>query len=527
MRAIILIAFAFSGAAALIYEVTWTRALVLVLGSTTYALSTMLGTFMAGLAIGGFVGGRLADRKKNLLMLFGLMELGIGLFGVITIPLINSLPPVYYKIYKLFHLSPGIYFFFQFLLCAGIMLVPTTLMGATFPVVSKRITPELKEMGRDVGMAYSFNTFGAILGSIAAGFLLIPLVGVRAATLTAASLNVVVAMAMLIMSKARMKGIVVAVLVVALSVPVVAASAKRDEATPMNYFTAGSFENYEQYKKGSYGDILFNRDFVEGRVKLWRMYGSFLILQIGAKIEGTSPGDLSNTHLLSYLPIAAHRDPKSFLLIGLGSGVTLNAAKQNLSDISLVEINRGVIEAIGRYGPPGLLDGVDITVQDARNFLLLNDRKYDIISSEPSYPTEAAAANLFTKEFFELAASRLNPGGIYCQWLPNYALRDDDVKMMLKTYGSAFKYVYLYRVPVSLDLIMLGSNEPFALSPEKLAEKVQSVDKSGVKLDFVLAADPSQVRQIIRDNPDIPLNTDDRPLLEFHAARNFLTGVKD
>ncbi len=95
MRFFILFAFGLSGAAALIYEVTWTRALSLIFGSTTYALSTMLSTFMAGLALGGYLGGLLADRRKNLLMLFGLMELGIGIFGLVTIPLINYLSTKY------------------------------------------------------------------------------------------------------------------------------------------------------------------------------------------------------------------------------------------------------------------------------------------------------------------------------------------------------------------------------------------------------------------------------------------------
>ena len=126
MRWILLTAFGFSGAAALIYEVVWTRALSIILGSTTYALSTMLSTFMAGLALGGFLGGKLADRGKNLLLFFGLLELGIGIFGLITMPLIHQLPPFYFKIYRSFHLSPTVYFVFQSkdssMLCIGVKL---------------------------------------------------------------------------------------------------------------------------------------------------------------------------------------------------------------------------------------------------------------------------------------------------------------------------------------------------------------------------------------------------------------------
>jgi len=97
-----------------------------------------------------------ADKAKNLFLIFCLLELGIGIFGLITIPLIHMIPPLYFKIYRAYYVSPSLYFLFQFLLCALIMFVPTTLMGATFPVVSKKVTTSLNEMGRGVGNAYSF-----------------------------------------------------------------------------------------------------------------------------------------------------------------------------------------------------------------------------------------------------------------------------------------------------------------------------------------------------------------------------------
>lgn len=162
-RALVLLAFGLSGAAALIYEVTWTRAISLVLGSTTYALSTMLSTFMAGLAIGSLIGGRIADRRNNLIELFAFLEAGIGVFGILTIPLIYALPPIYLYIYRAFHLNFTLFLGIQFLLCSAVMLIPTILMGMTFPLVSKAITREMAEMGRKVGNAYSVNTSGLLL----------------------------------------------------------------------------------------------------------------------------------------------------------------------------------------------------------------------------------------------------------------------------------------------------------------------------------------------------------------------------
>ena len=526
MRWIILIGFGFSGAAALIYEVVWTRALSIILGSTTYALSTLLSTFMAGLAIGGFIGGRLADRGKNLLMIFGLLELGIGIFGLITIPLIHLMPPLYFKIYKAFHLSPTVYFVFQFLLCSAIMLIPTTLMGATFPVVSKRVTTTMDDMGKWVGNAYSFNTFGAIIGSFSAGFILMPLFGVKLAAIIAACLNISVALAMTLLSRARLKGTVIVVLILLIATPLFTTLISREAEWPVTYYIAQRYKDYEQLEEERKGSVVFmDKDYMEGRVKIWRNADGFLVLQVGGKIEGTSHIDMVNTLLLAYLPIASHQGPNSFLTIGLGAGVTLRAAKQYVKETDLVEINHGVLEAVGRFGPPGLLNNVNISVNDARNFLLLTDKKFDIISSEPSYPTESSVGNLFTREFYMLAASRLNPGGMYCQWLPYYQLSDDDVKMMVKTFGSAFRYVYVWAVQHSLDLLLVGSNMPFQYGPGEIVERVSRLNTSSFPLNYVLSKTPDQIQEIISNNPDTPFNTDDRPLLEFHASRNLLTGI--
>jgi len=202
-RRIAVIAFAFSGTAALIYEVAWTRELSLVFGSTVYAVSMMLAAFMSGLSLGAFLGGKWADRTDNLFFLFGKLEFGIGVFGLLTIPLIQALPTIYFFVYDT--LRPGFFLFFviQLLLSFLIMLVPTTFMGATFPVVSKINTVSLEELGIDVGNVYSINTLGSIIGSLAAGFLLIPLIGVKATVFVAAALNIGVSLTMIAVSRSN------------------------------------------------------------------------------------------------------------------------------------------------------------------------------------------------------------------------------------------------------------------------------------------------------------------------------------
>ena len=528
MKRLLLFAFAVSGAAALVYEVTWTRALSLMMGSTTYAVSTMLATFMAGLALGGFFGGKLADRYNNLYLLFGLMEFGIGVFGLVTIPIMNSLPPLYFAILDSFAFSPKLYFLFQFILCSLVMIVPTTLMGATFPIVSKALTIDTGSVGKGIGNAYSSNTFGAIIGSIAAGFLLIPILGVKATTFIAAGGNVLVSIVLLWSSGVWNRRRITVVLLCLFMVPGVMAFASKEKEWTASFFLSRRHPSYEQFVASHANDtVLMDKDYREGRVKLWKTQSGHYLLSVGGKIEGTAPVDMANTLLLAYLPLSSHRGAESFLNIGLGVGVTLAAAKQQVRSVTLVEINDGVLEAIGRYGPSGVLDGVDIELNDARNYLLLTDKKFDVISSEPSYPSEASTANLFTREFYEIAEDALNPGGVYAQWLPYYELSNDDVTMMLKTFGSVFNYVYLWKVPESLDLIMVGSNERFGLSAEQIRERAHTMNTSGKELDFILSKSPEEVRELISANPEIPLNTDNLPILEYHVVRNILAGVRD
>ncbi|MBR9683432.1 MFS transporter [Candidatus Woesearchaeota archaeon] len=187
LKRLLLIAFALSGMTALIYEVVWTRPLQLIFGSTIYAVSTMLTTFMFGFALGSYTFRNLADRVKNPALLFAGLELGIGLYGLIVLSLFAILPSIYLSLLEV----PG-FQFLQFLLSFAVLIIPATLFGATWPAINKAYT-QLSELGKDAGLLYSFNSLGAMAGSIAAGFLLIPAFGIRMSALLTASLNIFVA----------------------------------------------------------------------------------------------------------------------------------------------------------------------------------------------------------------------------------------------------------------------------------------------------------------------------------------------
>lgn len=526
LRTILLSAFALSGAAALVYEVVWTRSLALTLGSTTYAVSTMLATFMGGLALGAIWGGRRADRGGDLLGAFAFCELGIGIAGMLSVPVIYHLPALYLWAYRTFHLNPAAFFAAQIALCALVMIVPTTLMGATFPLVSRALTDTLDDMGRKVASAYSWNTVGAMTGSLAAGFLLIPLAGLKGAALTAGALNLVVGLGIWLVARKRASVALIAVLAVWSAAALMAAGAHRSPAL-VSFYSSHRYLDGEPFHRIATMDAaaltpLYDRDTEEGTVRAFRTHDGHLLLQVGGKIEGTSAKDLTNTLLLAYLPIASHPAPRSMLVVGLGAGVTLGAARGKLDRVDLAEINPGVLEVNERFGQPGLLGGVRVFRNDARNVLLATDETWDLISSEPSYPAESGVSNLFTVEYYELAASRLSPGGLYCQWLPYHMLTNDDVDLMIRTFARVFPHAMLWKVPDGLDLILVGGREPLRVTERDVRDRIAAMNDSGHALDYILSRTPDQLAPFATEAG--PLNTDDRPLLEFRVARNLRVG---
>lgn len=192
--------FGLSGAAALVYEVVWTRSLSTVMGSSTYAVSTMLAAFMTGLSVGAALGAFLSPKIRKPYLAFAWCEFGIGCTGLMTIPAIMAATPLYIKSFYAFHLSFKAFSVVQFAIIFAIMAAPTTLMGLTFPLVMKMFASHGQDIGTQTGRLYCVNTLGAIVGSTAAGFLLIPALGIKGTAIAAATTNIFVAIITLILS---------------------------------------------------------------------------------------------------------------------------------------------------------------------------------------------------------------------------------------------------------------------------------------------------------------------------------------
>src|SRR2546426_7694251 len=197
---VVLLCFFASGMSGLVYQVVWVRELVLVFGATTFAVSTVLTVFMGGLALGSYYCGRRSERVARPLRLYGLLEIGIGVYGL-AVPLIfAALPSVYHYFWR-WQLSFFTLSIVRFVFATLVLIIPTALMGATLPVLSAFYARDASRIGLRVGSLYALNTFGAVLGAAATGFVLIPALGMNAATSTAAAMNILLGAVALTVSR--------------------------------------------------------------------------------------------------------------------------------------------------------------------------------------------------------------------------------------------------------------------------------------------------------------------------------------
>jgi predicted membrane-bound spermidine synthase/Flp pilus assembly protein TadD len=355
LRWVLLISFALSGFASLVYENAWTRSLTLVIGSSIYSFSTMLVTFLVGLALGGFIYARFLGDREARLSTFGLIELWVGLAALATIPLFERLPLIFVRLLHGFGDTFTVFLYLQIFLAALVMFVPTVLLGMTFPLVARLFTQSVYRVGSGVGSSYAANTVGAVLGAFAGGFILIPNLGVQNAIIFAVVMNLLIG-AWLVISDPKLSfvpryGLGLAVVVLAVIVPFkirrwdphiltsgVTVYADRYESLPTNSLRV------EEMRRD---DVLFYREGLTTTVSVHRIPGSdYVYFKSNGKIDG-SYGDALSQLMTSYIAMMLHPTAETALTIGLGSGMSAKALATfpTLKEIEVIEIEPTMIEA--------------------------------------------------------------------------------------------------------------------------------------------------------------------------------------
>ncbi len=536
---LIVIGFGLSGFAALAYEVLWVRVLSMVLGTTVYAFSIMLTSFLCGLALGSFVLGRFIDRRLHLVPIFGGLQIAIGCFGVLSVFTFSKLPFLFLKMFAILGNSWRDFTFIQFVLVFLIMLVPTTLMGAMFPLVSRIYTRQMKRLGRSIGDVYSANTVGSILGAVAAGFFLIPLIGLQNSIKLIASINVIIGLSALIGSgvkltgalKRRVVAVAVAGLLVFLTLVTVFSWDKSVLANgvyfrPSHFLSANNKIDLDASASGL--ELLYYAEGFDSTVAIFGRGPERMLVINGMTLASNRRTDVTLLGMMGHLPALLHGSPESVLVIGLGAGVTAGMAAQHESvkRVDCVELERKVPGATRYFSRENryVLDDPKLTVimDDGRNFLQKTNKKYDVITSDPIHPWLSGAGSLYAVEHFEACKERLNEGGVVAQWLPLYEMPERDFKTVIRTFQSVFPHTSLWLM--ESDAILVGTADKTSIDYGALARKLKNekiendmrmlyVDSIYQFLTFFTMGE----EKLATYTTDARLNTDDRPILEFSA----------
>ncbi len=468
---LVLWSFACSGFAALSYEVIWTRALVFFIGNSTYAFSAMLTTFLCGLALGSLALARLSDRTRNPVLMLGVLQLSIGIYGVLTIPILGRL---FYSLDAWVEGFSSAYWgvplWLQFAKTFAVILPPTLCMGGTFPLVSKIVARSPHGIGRCIGNIYALNTLGAIAGSWVAGFIFVPFLGLQKSLGATALLNTAVGGVLLAKGSdgVRRRQIAVYASILAFVIAV-------NLSMPVLRFAdiAGEPEK----------EILYYDEGIAGIVKVATDIHDRKLLSInGWPVAGTgSPNPdvaLVNDYpevqkMLAHLPMLLHPDPRQVLVIGFGAGGTSwSMSRYGMEQLDIVEFVPGVIEAAGFFPEVNHRVLADprarVTIDDGRNYLLVTPKTYDVVSVDTLDPKHSGNGNLYTRQFYELSKRVLRPGGIFVQWLPYHQVDNANLKTIVRTFLHVYPRATLWLTRFKGYTLLVGTLAPLNIDVARL-----------------------------------------------------------
>ncbi len=540
----LLTGFGVVGATAMAYEIGWARLLATILGSSTYAFTLMLGTFLTGIVLGSIVFECWLGRSHEArLSNFAWTQTLTAVAALSFLIFFRQLPRVVPPLLRATHQSFGRLVLAQFVTSALAMLPAAVLFGFNFPLVALLIAGrDSTDPGhaRGVGRAYAANTLGAIAGAVATGFWLVPRLGSFRVVALAAGVNLLLALRVIARADAPERRLARAVAInIALlaSIGVVGWSKMFYSPTLATFGTVLYWNLYEGRltlaETARATDIVFAADGLNASISVARAE-DYIALRTNGKVDASNH-DRTTQLLVGHLGAIFHSAPERVLVIGFGSGMTVSALARypGVERIDCVEIEPAVIRAApyleslnrGVLKDPRL----HVILDDARNFLLTTRERYDLIISEPSNPWIAGVAALFTEEYYRGALARLEPGGIFVQWVQAYALNPEDLRMVLATFVPCFPQVTLWHGD-SPDLLLLARVVPAPLELDRLralwsdAALRADYEALGMRRPEGLFAfyllDDADLRHVAAGTRR---NTDDRTLLEYRAPHALLT----
>ena len=492
--------FAASGFLGMAAEVGFTRGLVLVFGSSTYAFTTTLAVFLLGIGAGGAIGARfLRPERDALRWLSATVAVTAAFFSVAAFGL-HYLPRLYLEAFVRWGDTFGTGLGVKFALSAIVLLPGALGLGFAFPFAARLATEQ--SAGAGTGKLYGWNTIASILGSSAAVFLFVPLLGPHSVSFVA------VGVAAVVLLQVRNRFVIGAAIVAAFGM-MPPGDVAQERLLMGVYYAPDRYIKDGAVDEAAWADgvdLPVTRYGNEATVSLFRWYGPLSVLVDGKAVATSqSVTDVQHLELLGHLPMAVRPDAERVLVVGLGLGTTYRAVKEHEpKELVVVEIESAVGDVVAEIGvrPRRLI------VEDARLYLKRDGELFDVITSDPIHPWVRGGGDLYTREYFELCRARLKPDGVLCHWLPLYQMGFEDVRAVIKTFAEVF-HADLYFA--GTDLVLLGSlDKPPPRPPENArmrGERLVNLRVAGAERFWDWVA-------------DAPVLTEDALLLEFSTPRH-------
>ncbi len=515
-----------SGLVSIGYELIWMRSVALPLGSYTYVFSAVLTVYLLGNVIGAWIGSRLSRRLSNHAVAFGLCMVVLGAFGIAYIPFFKTWftvikqTPVMTSLLTAMGVASDIRLAVQPITDSlFLFLMPAVVMGIGFPLVLQAWGSMHHAVGRTTGTIYGVNTIGAVVGGIATGFVLIPLLGVQLS-------------AMILGLLAMWLGLATVQLFHRAPHPAL----RLCSAAPVLLLTAACLviptDTFRRIVGMTYsGRPIHIEEGVTTTVGISEHPDGTRSMAID-HIEMAGDGiRRSAQKTLGHLPVLLHGNPETVLSFGFGSGETVAClAKHDLDRIDCVEIapevTRVALEYFSHVNLGEELDRyVNMIHMDGRNYLKMTPRRYDIIVNDSNVHRTSGSAPLFTREHFRNALTHLRPGGLFMTKLHLQGHPKSNFDSILATFIDAFPHATVW-FPVTRPFVffyLVGSREPQSFAPARIQELL---DKPAVRdsVDYLYFDHSADVLACyIADEHDIRrylarhrINTDNHPFIEFN-----------
>ena len=525
-------------------ELVWFRMLAPLLGSSVYGFGLILALALAGIGVGGLLyrQGWAARAGAVSLGALALVAAWQALLLAAPYALGDRLAVLAADLSQLraFGLPGQI---IGWTLVTSLLVVgPALLAGVQFPMLVGLLGEGTRNAARHVGYAYAANTLGAILGSLAGGFVLLPMLSAPGCWRLAVVLTLLLSLgAALLAARSAPRRVWPAVAALWLcgswliAVPAGPTAAWRHQ--PIGY---GRVEAPPASPNGLREWLYAGRrsvvDEFEGREAsvATLIHDRGYVFYVNGKADGSAFGDAHTQVMLGLLPAMLHPGPKNAFVVGLGTGSTAGwlADVPGMERVDVAELEPGMTRLARDYFAPVNRDvmtkpNARLIIGDAREALLAAGPGYDLIVSEPSNPYRTGIAALFTQEFYEAVKGRLAPGGLFAQWLQCYEVDSRAVRLVYATLAAAFPYVETW-VTNPQDLLFIGHLAPPAYPLEHLRTRVAQPPFAEAmrRVWYTRSAEGLLARHLA--SPEVTLriaskdaipNTDDRNQLEYGFAR--------